>query len=229
MRKVGAIVPLWNQEIFIRPHFRMLLSLDKIVVMLQNGPLADYHDQHGYKVEEDNSEKILREEFPSVEIHRSTQHVGQFGSELFNEILPLVQDCEIVFKLDPDMLLNKKDWKRLVDFIRSGSHDCYRLNYQDCTTNYYMTGDFDHGLRDAREGDIIAFDPRKRLTGILDYDSSNSYMISWEDFMVHHFRGWNKPKSTPKEWINSPNAQIALKEGGGTWLSCPPEIRDMFI
>jgi hypothetical protein len=232
-RKIGSITPIWNQGLWIKPHFEMLSSLDKNVVLMHKRPLPNYHKEHGYSIEPDNSEELLRKEFPKVEIYEAIYPEGQeFGPDIYNEGLKYLQDCDIVFRLDPDMFFEDQAWKDLLDYIRNTTYDCYKMDFANDSMNYYMTGDFDHGLKDAKEMDPLAFNPKNRLIWGehgFDCNTENSTIIKFPGFFCHHFRGWNKPKSTPNpEWKNSDYARIALQLYGdnGAWYTCPQSIRD---
>lgn len=229
-RKIGAITPLWNQELFLGPHFRMLSELDKHVAMFQPGPLGQYQEEHGIGEEPDRTFSLVRKLFPEVEIKYSKGH-KEFSHRLYNEILPHVQDMDIVFRLDVDMLFTDKDWSQLLQYIRSTNFDVYRVNFTTNSPNYYITGDYDHGVMDALEEDPIAFNPKSPLiwSGRLDYPSDHQVTIEpdlyggWGRWRMHHFRGWNKPKSTPEGWEK--DKEDWVKQYGG-WVSCPKEIRD---
>lgn len=228
-RKIGSLTPLWNQELFIKPHFEMLSKLDRNVVLMQPGPLPQYHKEHGYSRKKDLSEDILRKSFPNVEIYPGNYPTTmEFGSGLYNEGLAMMQDCDIVFRLDPDMLWTTVDWQRFIDFIQETNYDCYRMDFANDSINYYMTGDFYHGLKDAKEFDALAVNPKYFFTGVLDYPDHNTTVVDMPAWVCHHFRGWNKPKSTPNpEWLESDYAKQALLEYGdeGSWFECPFEIR----
>ena len=149
-----------------------------------------------------------------------------FGAGLYNEGLRLMQDCDIVLRLDPDMLWTKKDWEAFINLIRTTDFDCYRMDFEKNSINYYMTGDFEHGLKDAKEFDALAVDPKKLFTGILDYPSVNHTLINLPDWMCHHFRGWNKPKSTPSDWHTRIEKAYVDEFGDkGGWFQCDPEVR----
>lgn len=226
MRKIGSITPLWNQETFIKPHFDMLSSLDRNLVLLQPAPLPSYHNEHGYAIKKDLSEDILRSQFPNVEIVTSYYPPElDFGAGLYNEGLVQMRDCDIVLRLDPDMLFTEKDWKDFIDYIRNTDYDYYRMDFSKDSINYYMTWDYDHGMKDAKEFDALAVNPNILFTGILDYPSENGVIMDINpDWMCHHFRGWQKPKSVPSYWAEAV-PEHWVKENGG-WLSCPTEIKD---
>lgn len=227
MRKIGSITPLWNQELFIGPHFEMLKDLDRNLVLMQEKPLPSYHNEHGYSVKADMSEPLLKQLFPNVEIVKAMYPPElDFACGLYNEGLAQMQDMDIVLRLDPDMLWTKKDWKAFIDLIRNTDFDCYRMDFAKDSINYYQTGRYDHGLKDAQEFDALGVDPKKFFTGILDYPSAG-HIIKIPDWMCHHFRGWNKPKSTPPDWHTKIEPAYLEQFGNkGGWFECPDEIKD---
>lgn len=228
-RKIGVLEPVWNQKPFVYPHFKQLIEagVDKIVVLKGKAPLPQYSDEHGYSFIEDNTFKIINKHFPQIEIYDSTYY-GMFGAPLYNEGLKYVQDMDIVLTLDTDMLFTKKDITHMIDFIRNSNYDCYRLNYVKNSINYYK--DFDHGLMDAREMDPRAINPQYKYEWVLNYPHGKQYVMEWEGFMCHHFRGWNKPKSITSDWENTDYAKEAFSKysNNGDWFRCPKEIKDMF-
>lgn len=226
---------------WIKPHFEMLSSLDRNVVFLHERPLPNYEKEHGYSREPDLSEYILQRYFPKVELYPSHYPEGkEFGADIFNEGTQFMQDCDIVLRLDPDMFFEPEVWKDFIDYIRNTDFDAYRMDFAKDSVNYYMTGDYDHGLKDAQEMDPLAYNPKYRLeTPVIlvggqkvplqfQFFHGNDTVIDSKDFFCHHFRGWNKPKSTPNpEWAEQDYAKKALEQFGnnGEWFSCPPEIR----
>jgi hypothetical protein len=208
MKKIGSITVVWNGEDFIGPHMDMLSVLDKNVVVLGRKPWANYQAEYGLSATPDRTRDILLEKYPNVVI--VDDNVGEFKAELYNQALSHLKDCDIVFKLDVDQFFTKQDFKRLLDFIQGNSYDCYRLNYEKCSTAYSVIGRFDTGIKNEKEHEVIAFNPDKELIGLTDYRAQNPYEIEWDDFSAHHFRGW-KPNVT-----NSPQDAI---------LQCPQEIK----
>jgi hypothetical protein len=228
-RKIGSITPIWNQEMFLGPHFDMLSSLDRNVVVMQKGPLPNY-DRHGIGDKPDFSEQILRKLFPKVEIFQAEYDpVNDFGCELYNECLRKVQDCDIVFRLDPDMFFLEKDWKALLKLIDSTDFDSYRMDFRNDSVNYYMSWDYEHGIKDAQEYDPLAVNPHIMFTNVLDYPEENHTIIKIPGWVCHHMRGWNKPKSTPDGWHLWPeHKDLPLDFGDemGMWIKAPREIKD---
>lgn len=227
MKKIGSITPMWNQEMFIGPHFEMLSALDKNVVVLHDKPLKDYKHDHYIDDKPDRSEKILRTKFPQVEIYNST-YSGIFQAEVYNQCLQFVQDCDIVLRLDPDMIFELDMFNNFISAINETDFDAYRIDFSKCSINYYMTGDYKHGLMDSLESDILAFNPHYEFTGVIDYPSQNQAILhDPEQFFFHHFRGWNKPKSTPADWWKQPNISKLVEKYGknGDWYTCPEPVR----
>ena len=228
-RKIGTITPIWNQELFIKPHFEMLSQLDRNIVLMQPGPLPQYANEHGYSRRPDLSRSILEMYFPKVEIYDGNFPTTiDFAAELYNEGLSYMDDCDIVLRLDPDMLWTKKDWNAFVDLLRTTDFDCYRMDFAKDSINYYMTGDFDHGLKDAQEMDPLAVDPRNQFTGVLDYTGNKETVIKIPGWTCHHFRGWQKPKSTPPDWYRTklPDGWVQQYGNNGEWFKCDPEIKN---
>lgn len=228
MRSIATITPIWNQELFIKPHFDLLTQLDRNIVLMQPGPLPQYKNEHGYSMKKDMSEVLLEMYFPNVEIKPGFYPTTQdFAAGLYNEGLDLLKDFDIVLRLDPDMLWTKKDWNAFIDLIRNTDYDCYKMDFANDSINYYMTGDFDHGLKDAQEFDPLAVDPGKQFTNVLDYPAAKPTVIKIPGWTCHHFRGWQKPKSTPPDWAEKRVSKDYVEKYGnkGKWFECPEEIR----
>lgn len=229
MRKIASVTPLWNQQIFVGPHFDLLKKLDYNLVLLQNGVLPSYRDNHGYAEKPDNSEAILRKYFPKVDIRKSAYDANNdFQCELYNEGLRALKDYDIVLRLDPDMIWTEKDFDTMIDYIRNTNFDCYCMDFAKDSINYYITWDYEHGLKDAHEYDPLGVNPKSMFTEIIHYPNDNYTVMNFDkDWMCHHFRGWNKPKSTPKWWHIQPNAQESLATYGdkGKWYVCPETIK----
>lgn len=188
---------------------------------MQPGPLKQYQEEHGIGEEPDRSQELIESLFPKVEVYTGQGH-AYFGAALFNEILPYVQDCDIVLKLDPDILFSLKDWNTLISFIRETDHDAYYYNYKACTINYYGTGHYEWGVMDADEQrELIAFAPQRNLGDVLEYKADNPTTVPC--VMGHHLRGWNKPKSFTADWERV-YPQLADKYGG--FITLPQEHQD---
>lgn len=228
-RRIGTLTPIWNQELFIKPHFDMLMraDLDRHVVLMQAGPLPQYYKEHGYGKKPDLSRYVLEEYFPRVEIYEGNYPTTiDFAAGLYNEGLLMTQDMDIVLRLDPDMFWTEDDFNAFIDYIDNSTYDAYQMDFRRDSINYYMTGDFTHGLKDAQEDDALAVNPRIMFTGVLDYPSNNKKVIDIPGWMCHHFRGWQKPKSTPPGWDKVVSTDYIQEFGDkGGWFKCPDEIR----
>jgi hypothetical protein len=235
-RKIGSITCNWNGERFIVPHLEMLRSygIERSIVLQGSAPWSDYAKEHNISSVPDNSEKLIRENFPDVEIHPACQ--DEYTAELYNQGLRILQDCSLVLRLDYDMFLTKKDWKTFIDFLDETTFDLYLLDFAKRTINYYH--DCDHGVMDAKETDPIAVSPVGKFVDIIDYqlpveNPENYYLLSNEDFMIHHMRGW-KGYGLNKDWIENkvPNewgvfAEDLPKEyGDGNWITLPKELKE---
>lgn len=229
--KIGSCTPLWNQELFLKPHFEMLSKgVDRSIVLMQKGPLPSYKREHGYSSTPDLSKIIIEDYFPEVEVYDSTyNNLLDFGSELYNEGLALMDDCDIVLRLDPDMFFTDDDFQKFIEFIHKKKADCFQMDFRRDSINYYMTGDFDHGLKDAQEDDALAINPKIFFKGILDYPSENKKVIDIPNWTCHHFRGWNKPKSFYPNWASSVVSNEYKNQfwdkKNRDWYHCPKEIR----
>lgn len=238
MKKIGAIVLNWNGEKFIYPFMKMITSygVDKVVMIQGSKPWSDYEAEYGLSSEPDNSERIIREQFPEVEIYPAC--LDEFGGHLYNQGLRYFEGFDLVLRLDYDMFLTQEDWKKFIDILRADDfdYDNVRLDFARNTINYYY--DFDHGSMNAREFDPIAISPKHEFSGILDYPDDNMLILSkydGHDFMIHHFRGW-KGFGMELPWIQGvvPNHhgvysfELLNHTPNHEWIKCPEEIRKMF-
>lgn len=206
-------------------------GIDRIVVLMQGGPLPNYMRQHGYSKKPDNTRAIVKHYFPEIEIFESAFPWWEldFSAPLYNEGFALMQDCDVVFRLDPDMFFHEQEWIDFVNFVRETDHDFYCMDFSKQSVNYYMTGDYEHGLKDAKEFDPLCVSPKKDFKGLLNYKFDNGVLYAPKDVVFHHFRGWNKPKSTGPDWIDSEYAKNAfsLYSNNGEWYKCPEDIRNI--
>lgn len=220
MRKIGALLYNWNQEPFIKAHLDMLTKhVDKTVVVLEQVPLGQYAKEH-YGYVKDKSEEIVKN-YPGVEWYEDT-FVGEFGSDFLNSGLKYVQDCDIILRLDSDMLMTEENLSRLIKFIRETDYDCYRLDWAPYIINYYVTGRFDLGVFDSlEEYQPMAINPKHTLSDAVTYPDTNSYKIEWEDFYIHHLRGWRN--CFPEGWEKTKPAKDLIKEYKG-FVKLPDEL-----
>lgn len=228
-RKIGSITCNWNGENLIIPHLKMLRSggIDKSIVLQGTAPWDDYKKEHGISSKPDRSEQLIREKFPEIKIYSACQN--KYDAKLYNQGFDILSDCDIVLRLDSDMFFTKKDWEIFLIFINSTEFDSYRMNFKRDSINYYMSWDYDHGLRDALEFDPLAVNPKHKLQNLVDYPMENCIIMKFSDWACHHLRGWNKPKSCPSDWHLRPkNRILPLKHGDGygRWFKLPKEIKD---
>jgi len=202
MRKIGSITPIWNNEIFIKPHFTMLSNLNRNVVILGEKPWDEYAKDFNISSVKDKSEEILKNDFPKVKIIKD--RVGHFCGGLFNQGLEELSDMDIVLKLDVDMLFEKKDWDRLIDFLSGTDYDAFRLDYYECSKTYAY-GTKCGSKHNEFEKDYIAVSPRNQFGSGLIYPSKKEYLINWPDFTCHHMRCW-KPsqRNINRDVIDNP-------------------------
>lgn len=220
--KIATVTPIWNNEQFLHPHFKMISELENIVILGEK-PFPEYADVYKVSSVPDKSEDILRTEFPKVRILKAT--TNEFGADLLNPGVELAEQLgyDLILKLDADMLLDKTNWRRLIDFLSDDlPFDVFRLNYRDNTMVYYK--DFEHGApcRIAGPGagsDIVALSTKNRFIGNLHSDALCENTINWSDFIVHHFVGF-KPSFDVESF--------AKLRGITEWTKCPQEVIDMF-
>jgi len=224
MKTICTITPLHSADIFIKAHFNMLSGVEKRVALIGTRPWPNYAQEHGI-TEGAKPEKILKKHFPDVEI-KYTDSVIDSGNDMadfYNQFLDIAKEFDYVTRFDTDMLFTKSDWMKMIAFVKTHDYDFYRMNFAKNSINYYY--DFEHGLKDGLEADVMIIKTNNRFSPILKPTGRNGCLLSWDGWMCHHFRGWNKPKSTGD--INKPNKylqDIKTKD----WIKCPQEIREMF-
>lgn len=207
MAKIASFTPIWNAELFIKPHFEMLSKLDKNIVFYNPKPWQEYGDQH-YDKSPDKSIDMIRQLFPNVEIIE-TDKSGY--PELIPSAMDILKDYDLIFRLDVDMLITSENWDRLIYYLKTTGIYNYWLDWSTKTINYY--GDWEHGFKDALEKDVIVLSDKEKKE------------IDLQNFVIHHFRGWNKPKSIKKDWKDTMKDYFNKYS---EWYSVPQEIRDMF-
>lgn len=211
--KIGTITPSWNSEKFIIPHLRMITRLtDRNVLLQGTAPWPIYKAEHGLSDTPDSSEQLVKDNFPKVEIH--TARINEYRADLYNQGLELLKDMDVVFKLDTDMFLTRKDWTMLIDFVKDNPADCYWLGWKEHCIDYSY--DLDHGKRSPEIGEPLAVSPKKRFHNYYDYPVENKIEIDIP-IVIHHLRGW-KGKGNSLEWVNSQNYD---------WIKAPKEIKRM--
>jgi len=194
--KFGAFAPSYNSEKFIVPFLKMLTRfVDRVVILQGSEPWEDYARQFDYGSGPDKSEELART-FEKVEVYPACQNYSDYN--LYNQGVDLLSDCDYILRLDTDMFLSPKDFKRLLKFIEENPYDCYRVNFNKCSVEYQDSKPL-YGV--AVENDPIAIKGGHHFHNYLDAEGSR-YIINWPDFKLHHFRGEKlstKPFNPPKE------------------------------
>jgi hypothetical protein len=230
MRKVGALCANWNGDPFLIPHLKMLRAagVDRILVSQGPGPwgkAALYPPCPAYAKEHDGS-RARAAALPFVEVIDNPLST-EFCAEVFNPGLRHLSDCDIVLKLDSDMLMMPADAARFVEYIRGTAFDCYHLDFKVSTIDYSY--DYDHGTKTGVEFDIMAVAPQRLFTGLLDYPAVHRTTIAMPD-VIHHFRGWKGHNS----WVLGGKTEGGftaeeMRErygNNGDWFHCPELLRE---
>lgn len=233
MRKVGAVCANWNGDPFLIPHLKMLRAagVDRIVVSQGPGPwgkAALYPPCGAYAKGHDGSADRARA-LPFVEVIANPLST-EFCAEVYNPGLRhLAADCDIVLKLDSDMLMLPADAARFVEYIRKTAFDCYHLDFKVSTIDYSY--DFEHGTKTGVEFDIMVVAPQRMLSGdgLLDYPAVHRTSIVMPD-IIHHFRGWKGHNS----WVVSGKTEGGFTAdemrqrygNNGEWYRCPELLRE---
>lgn len=215
--KIGALVTVYNHELFIEAYLNMISKyVDKIVILFQKESNPQYVKEHFVDTKKDNTESICRNyinKFNNIEFYETSLTCMNF-EDLNNEGARYMKDCDIVLRIDPDCFFTDSDFIKLIDFIKNNNYDQYRLDFSKNSINYYVIGRFDRGTMDAIEcREIIAFNPN---VGYSYIDTGRSYIINWDGFMMHHFRGWKK------------SATLHMYNDDRNWITAPQEIINKF-
>lgn len=230
--KIASITPIYNAELFVRPHFDMLKDLDINIVLNGLVPFTDYVENGVYKTERDNTIQILKEEYPHVHIYDHS--INHLGGEIFNLGMKYAKElgADVIIKLDPDMFLLKQDWERLLKVIRDGNYEQLVLDFKKCTIVYksdwnnFPNLDFSHGVYcDVFEGvgnDALVVKIDKKFIekdNMVGVDGAYD-IINWDNFYIHHFSGF-KPNCDEQEII-----RISTLPKFTGWIECPDEIKE---
>ena len=219
---LSTVTLIRDSKKFILPHFKMYEGLKNFGLLVDNSIIggAIGHDKP------DNSESLVKKFFPDTVISHTGKNV--WGSDIFNEMISLV-DCTApgskVIMLHADVVLDKKNFKLLKDFILETDYDIYKVDMRKCWINYYV--DLDHGTRDCLDTEPVAVKSTTRFRNFYDHLIGEKEVII--DFITgHHFCGWKGDgikSPLTKDWFSSPAAHAAAPNG---WTSSPQEIKDMF-
>lgn len=232
MRSLGAIIPVWNEERFIRSHIKMLEPfVDEIIIILGNRPLNPYKKEHNYSDIPDRSREIVQNEFSQHALYdyeTNDENPAMMFANIWNFGRTKI-NTDIVFKLDCDMFFTREDLKKFTDFARQSYEKQIALDWSRDSINYYM--DLDHGLKDQVETDPLIFDPKFEMGALLSYQHKK--YIADLGITLHHLRGFNKPLVT-KEWIEGKkpfpsglySTSLVERYGNnGKWYVAPEEIK----
>lgn len=227
MRKIGAIIPVFSNMDTIGQFLKQISNLDKVIFLYQGKPWPDYVKQHGCVSSSDGTYEFIIKYagiHPNIEIYTVNVPVEADWhrvDKLWNAGIPYVLDCDIVLKLDVDYFFSPDDWELLISYIRSTSNDCYYFDFRfPYVTNYYVTGSLEYGVNDSDGFQIIAFDPKSRLSYENIYPAKTPIEICKElpNIRLHHLRGW-KPKYTQK----------FIESNFNNFCSAPQEIKNLFL
>lgn len=233
--KIASIVLNWNMEQWLVPHIEMLSSqVDKIIYIQPTRPFEPYRREHGYSLKPDNSEDIIRRNYPEIEIYHyepEDEDPAWMFSNAWNFGLEKLQAFDLITKFDVDQFFTKDDFKQLIDYVKSANYPCYALDWATQSINYYK--DLDHGLKDQLETDPLIISPDYKFGALLEYPA-RKHIVDL-DITMHHlrqFKNW-----VTSEWLSgdipSPHGVYStdlLRQYGnnGTWYIAPAEIKTLF-
>ena len=226
MKTICSVTALHGSDIFIKPHFKTLTGLDKRIALIGTKPWPFYETTHGIG-EGKKTETILKKDFPDVEIKYTDSVIGYHSWDManfYNQFIKLASGYDYVTRIDVDMMFTQKDWKKMIDFVKNNDYDYYRMNFITNSIDYYY--DFEHGIKDALEDDVMIVKTNNLFKPVLDPAVGDGYLMEWEDWVCHHFRGWNKPESLGD--IDKPNKDFKKLDERNEWIKCPQEIRDLW-
>lgn len=222
--RLASVTVVWNDEKFIRPHFKMISPLDENIVLVGNKPFDDYFANGLVDSHPDRSISILENEFPHVKIFKHDFRF--FCGDLFNLGLEIAKElgCDAIMKLDPDMLLENKDWDNLMNQIKQDNWDTLLLDYKNSTIAYkkdlyhgHLANIFPVGL----DPHVVRTNQNFIQDGVKIKATGRQKVL--KDIMVHHFTGW-KPNVDETEL-----KRVESLPGFTGWVSAPLEIKKMFL
>jgi hypothetical protein len=235
MRRIASIILNWNMERFLVPHIEMLKPhSDKIIFVQCIKPFEPYRVEHNYSVIPDNSERIVREKYPEIDIHiydTEDQNPMSMFSSAWNFGMSKLEDYDLVTKFDVDQFFTQADLKTFFNVLRTTEDNNYGLDWSKQSTNYHM--DFDHGVRNEVERDPMVVNPRTKFGNLLFYPH-RMRMIE-EPIMMHHFRSWKE--WVTQDWIDFKEPSrygvyakdlVERYTPNNEWIKAPQEIKDLF-
>lgn len=220
--KIASITPIYNCENFLRPFFKQLSVFDENIVLLGNEPFADHVAAGFVSKERDNSEIILRTEFPRVKIYN--HDFKYYDGGLFNFAIDKAKElnCDVIIKLDPDMFFEKKSLDILLDKVKTTSYSTLLLDMRYKTMVYEE--DLDHGVPQSlwnvgNEPFIVKTNEKFIVDGTNIKTTGDQSLIDWDGFVIHHLSGFKRHDVSKIE---------KMSEFPG-WKSAPLEIKQLFI
>ena len=234
-KKVASIILNWNMERFLVPHIEMLKpNVDKIIFIQCNRPFAPYRIEHNYSTTPDNSENIVREKYPEIEVFNyepEDTDTSMMFANAWNFGMSKLQDYDLVTKFDVDQFFTQEDLKLFIDTTKKYAYKNYGLNWKWQSVNYYY--DLDHGLINQLERDPLIIDPKYTFGPLLSYP--HQLKLIDKPIMMHHLR--NFKEWVTEDWINfngvNPYGEyakdlVARYTPNNEWIKAPQEIKDLF-
>lgn len=235
MRKIASIILNWNMERFLVPHIEMLKPhVDKIIFIQCTRPFEPYRIEHNYSVIPDNSENIVREKYPEIEIFTyepEDKNPAMMFSNAWNFGMSKLTDYDLVTKFDVDQFFTQEDLKTFIDYAKESFYNNYGLDWSKQSINYHQ--DFDHGVQNEVERDPLIINPNFEFGPLLQYPFP--IKIVDKPIMMHHFRSF-------KEWVTPEWIEFKVPSRYGVyakdlverytpnneWIKTPEEIKDLF-
>lgn len=201
MKKIAAIVLIYNGEKFIKPHVEMLLKqVDKVVVVIPNKPFRSYAKLYGFKP--DRTKEIASSlSVEVVDYELQDKDDAYDFADAYNFGLSKVRDCDVATIFDTDMLLTDDDFKKFIDLLRENDADFYTLDWSKYSPDYHLDWDLDHGLMDQVESLPMAISTKCEVQPFFKQKGKS---ISIEGIMFHHFRNWKSDKMPKGDFISAP-------------------------
>jgi hypothetical protein len=234
-KKIASIILNWNMERFLVPHIEMLKPYtDKIIFIQCTRPFEPYRAEHNYLTTPDNSEKIVREKYPEIEIFSyepEDKDTEMMFANAWNFGMSKLQDYDLVTKFDIDQFFTQEDLKTFLDITKKYAYKNYGLDWTRQSVNYYY--DLDHGLINQLEKDPLIIDPKFEFGPLLTYP--HQIKIIEQPIMMHHLR--NFKEWVTEDWINfkgvNPYGEyakdmVAKYTPNNEWIKAPQEIKDLF-
>jgi hypothetical protein len=235
MKKIASILLNWNMEKFLVPHIEMIKPhVDKIIFIQCTRPFEPYKTEHGYSNTPDNSEKIVRNKYPEIEIFNyepEDKNPAMMFSNAWNFGMSKLQDYDLVTKFDIDQFFTQNDLKLLFNYLHNTYYGNYGFKWENHSINYHLN--FEHGVRNEVEIDPMIIDPKNQFGPLLSYPHHIHIMNL--PITMHHFRSW-------KEWVTQDWIDFKVQSSYGVWakdlvenktpnkewIKAPEEIRDYF-